>query len=278
MAEPNPSVAFLNDCIGQLEVQAARVEKALVTLRALLAGAEHLDYEHVRAMATAVMGQSIGPRLRNAPARQASLFDDDESLPFNPNSPGRPATTQEAAVFERVVDSFLGYDNRPMSLGTIASIATADRDNVATIICSVYPSRFEKVWVNDLVRWRLRREFLNEVQTARAEARRMNEEAASGRATVSMSLFPPRSVPMTQTEAAAEILGQAQRPMSTNEIVSLIIRLGLYPAESVRDLKQFTNSVFSAMSRKAEKGELFKKVAPGTWGLLEWERKEGEDE
>lgn len=93
-------------------------------------------------------------------------------------------------------------------------------------------------------------------------------------------LGPPPATQMTQTEAAAEVLRGAGRPLSTGDIVNWMIRLGFYPADNIRDLKQFNNSVFSAMSRKAEKGEVFRKVAPGTWGLLEWEteRKEGAEE
>lgn len=72
---------------------------------------------------------------------------------------------------------------------------------------------------------------------------------------------------LTQKEAAALVLKEAGEPLRTKEIVMRMVRGGYYPDAPER--KQLENAVFSVMRRH---DEIFAKISPGIWGLVELQK------
>jgi hypothetical protein len=272
----DPSVIFLTVCIGQLEAHLAQVEKAVTTLRALLTSAGQMDFDNVRTMAAAVMDRVAGQqaqvtlkgRLTHSARRSPPP---DEFLPFDPNREPVHPTPQQSEVFRRIVQGYQKHGNRFFSIQTIQALSTADYDTIGSVICLSHPHRFEqKVLNNTTQAWRLKPDFFAELERpASSPAPEAAPATGAGHGAV-------RQLPqMTQTDAAAYVLRAAGEPLTTNQIVETIARIGLYHVEG--DLKQFTNAIFTSMTRKAEKGDTFVKVKRGTWGLVEWGTANKED-
>lgn len=77
----------------------------------------------------------------------------------------------------------------------------------------------------------------------------------------------------TLSEAAAEVLRTAERPLHVRELVRGIQTLGV----GSPDPKKLRVSLVGSLDRKVRAGDTFKKVAPATYGLLKADEQAGGD-
>lgn len=258
--------AFLRTCIDYLKGYEARIKTGLASLEALRTTAAKIDPGDLEAMARAIMERTVNPHVGRQ-AVSATRPAEEVDVEHQPVPEPRTPTMKDKAGYLEVVSYLMKAGNNWATGASLCVYAHLSLADLATILRVTHADKFEKSHSpSGRSRWRLKPEvFASLTESPAPSAETPRASGASPEATISMSLFSPRNPAMTQTDAAAYVLKNTGAAMSTNEIVDRIVRLNLYPVEG--DLKQFVNSIFSAMRRKPE---TFLKIGRGMWGLVEW--------
>ena len=79
----------------------------------------------------------------------------------------------------------------------------------------------------------------------------------------------PDITDMLVHKACEVVLRTVGKPLSTGQLVNFFEKVGY--GQHLKDLR---NATYTAMDRRKDDGQVFRKVAPGVWGLREWDERE----